>query len=137
MLIRIAIITVVFILFFLTPRYFLNDILEITDKTMICLIAIAFIIYGINKNCKPTRTLSMILSVNTLLYFFITVRESIPDTGNPRMLYRINAIMGFENGLANEFGRLIEYLNYIQVLASLILLLSLFYYWFNKRGCIA
>jgi hypothetical protein len=125
MKIRLLILCIIIGLHFLTPRFFYSDILRICDWIIISCMLIAIITFFYNQDNSRIKLFTFILTINSLLYFLITVRESIPDVGDPVLFYRIPIIMNIKSNTANEFGYFIEYINYIQALFSVAILLIL------------
>lgn len=125
MFIRIIIFNFITAVYFITPRFFYSDFLEECDWVVILCMLIGVLIYAYKKSIKGVWLLSLILSINTLVYFLITARESIPDVGDPRIFYRVIVIAGLSSPIADSWGYLIEQVNYIQVFFSIMLVISL------------
>lgn len=122
MITRLTILGCVIALHLLTPRFFFSDVLRIFEWIMIGGMVVAILIYYFKQNDKRIKSLSLVLSINSALYFLITAGEYVPDIGDPRMFYRLKIIAGIKSGLADNLGYAIEYFNYIQVLLTIIIM---------------
>jgi len=118
MIVRIIILILVIVLHILTPRWFLNDLLNIGDWVMLFWGLLSFLMYKATEKGKRLNILSTLLSLITLIYFITTVRIVTPDVGSERVAYRLQLIFGNFKNIPVKIGEGIEIFNAVLIVFS-------------------
>jgi len=118
MVLRFIIVIIIIVLHFLTPRWFLSDFVVLSDYVMMLFGGISLVTYKVNGRIL---LLSLVLSLNALIYFLITTELITSDIGEERVVSRMQLIFSVSKTLPNGLGRFVEEFNALQVVIALIM----------------
>lgn len=118
------IVTLLAILFHVaTPSWYLTDFLKIGDFVVIFCSLVSIIADKSSEKNKSWNLIFHFLSLNVLIYFFATAQVLVPDVGPERTRYRLELILNLSFDLPLHVGKVIELLNAIQILLSLVIVI--------------
>jgi hypothetical protein len=130
---RLFIFLIAVIIHFLTPTWFLDDFLRLCEWDMLFCALFAAINYNRTKESYKLNCQSFFLSINTLVYFVTTTKVQETDIGNSYSISRLALIFKFPFQPSKRYTEIIEAMNAIQVLFSVILLVFIIIAMIKKR----
>jgi hypothetical protein len=133
MIVRVLILAVSMLLHILTPRWVLNDFLAISDWIMISFLLMSPIIYRFLGGDKNVNSLSLLLSINCLLYFIMTVKVSASEIYDERAVYRLMVVLNKSIDMPLKFSKVIETINALQIVLSIVILILAGLKYLRKR----
>ncbi len=118
------IVTLLAILFHVaTPSWYLKDFLKVGDFVVIFCSLVNIIADKSSEKNKSWNSIFHFLSLNVFIYFFATAQVLVPDVGSESVSYRLELIANLSFDLPLNVGKVIELLNAIQILLSLVIVI--------------
>lgn len=113
------------LLFLLTPESFLDEIITMGDWVMITAVLLNLLFYKAAGKHRIIQNLTILLTLNVLLYFMFTVAILDTDSDSVIAVYRLNAIFHHSIDMPVQLGSFINIINILQVLTGFILCIVL------------
>ncbi len=134
MIFRISLIIICLLLHLLTPSWFKSDIVEILDWVMITTSFISALLYYFFNNIKSIKNISLWISLNAIVYYLVSMHGCTFEVlESDCSASRLTAIFDISISLNTEIVELIEWINIIQVIINLILILILGFFAISKK----
>lgn len=133
MAIRLIILLVSILLHVLTPHWFLNDYMEASDYIMIFSCLISLLIYRLLGKNNWVFVLSLFLSINSLLFYITSVEVVTSEIEDERAVYRLLVLLNKRNFIDIGLSKLIETINALQIVCSVLIIFSLGVIYLRKR----
>ena len=121
MMIRVCLLLLCLLLYFLTPGWYMSTGSRTTDWLMIATAAFATVMYAARRGVRMARCLSLVLCVNAVAYFITTVQLHETGFGEEQYLFRMAQVCHFPRQVRLPFEDGADLLNACQIMVAVVM----------------